>query len=118
MCRDRIRLDAPAEHIEKRLALLGQALLEPLGTVAGAACPGLTPILVSATAAIMGILYPGEIEILLPVRPLFQQRTRAITHFDPAAGLILKQSRVLHVAKVLAFGDRPSPQGASLNRFQ
>jgi len=67
----RICLHFLAKHIEKRFTRLGQALLESFGTVARDACPGLASIFIAATAAIMGILYAGEIEILLPVGPLF-----------------------------------------------
>ncbi|PYU24996.1 MAG: hypothetical protein DMG30_06915 [Acidobacteria bacterium] len=68
----RIRLDFPAEHMEKALAGLGQPLLEPLGTIAGTAGPRFTPIFIPAAATIVGVLYAGEVEIFLPVGPLFQ----------------------------------------------
>ena len=69
-CR-RIRLEFPAEHIEKALAGLGQTLLEPLSTIAGTAGPGFTPIFIPAAATIVGVLYAGEGEIFLPVGSLF-----------------------------------------------
>jgi len=53
----------------------------------------------------MGVLNLGEIEVLLPIRTLFLQRSRAVADLDPARGSIGKEARVLHVAKIFAFSD-------------
>ncbi len=116
--RRRLFLDLPAEHIEKRLAGLCQALLEPLRTVTGAASPRLSPIFIAAPAAIMGVLDAAEVEIFFPVRSLFKQRARTITDLNPASRLILTQPCIFHVAKVLAPGNRASPQGMPVDCFQ
>ena len=57
----------------------------------------------------MSILHFDEVEIFLPVRPLFKKRRRAITDFDPAHSLIRTKSCISHITEILAFGDGTRP---------
>ncbi len=107
-----------AERIEKRFASLREPLLESLRAIARAASPGLCPIFIPATAPVMGILYLRQIEILFPVRPLFEQRAWTVTDFNPAGGLIFAEPRVIHIAEVLASRNRSSAQGPLFDGLQ
>jgi hypothetical protein len=107
-----------AERIEKRFARLGEPLLEPLRAIARAASPGLCPIFIPATAPVVGILYLRQIEILFPVRPLFEQRARTVTDFNPAGGLIFAEPRVIHIAEVFASRNRSSAQTSLFDGLQ
>ncbi len=53
----------------------------------------------------MRILYPHQIEVLLPIRTFFLQWRRTIANLDPPRRLIRAKSRVVHVPQVLAFRD-------------
>jgi hypothetical protein len=106
------------EPIEKRFAILREPLLELLCAIARAACPRLGPIFISATAPVMGILYPRQIEVFFPVRALFQQRAWTITDLNPAGGLIFTEPRVVHIAEILASRNRSSAQGLFFNCLQ
>src|SRR5260370_15084839 len=65
----------------------------------------------------MSVLHLHQLEILLPVRTLFQERRGAVTNFDPAHRLVGTNPRLVHVAKIFALGDRALAQRAALNRF-
>jgi hypothetical protein len=107
-----------AERIEKRFATLRKALLEPLCAIAGAASPGLCPILIPAAAPVVGILYLRQIEILFPVGPLFEQRARTVTDFNPSGGLIFAEPRVIHIAEVLVSRNRSPAEGSPFDCLQ
>jgi predicted N-acetyltransferase YhbS len=51
------------------------------------------------------ILNSRQLEILFPVRPLFLQRRRTVTDFDPSRKTIGTSPRVAHVAQIFAPGD-------------
>src|SRR5215831_1602912 len=99
-------LFARAQTGQKRLARALQPLVQPCRAIAPVTCPGLASILVAALAPIMRILHPRELEVLVPVGPLFEKRRRAVTHLHPAGSLIREEPRILHVAQILAFGYR------------
>src|SRR5262249_42532588 len=54
----------------------------------------------------MRILHARELEVLVPVGPLFEKRRRAVTDLHPAGSLIREGPRILHVPQMLAFGYR------------
>jgi hypothetical protein len=92
-------------------------VLQPGGTVAFAASPGLAAIFVAAVAAGVGVLHFHQVEKLLPVGALLRERRRAIADLDPAGGAVVEQPGLAHVAKVFAAGDRAGAQSAAIDRF-
>src|SRR5712692_6645985 len=61
---------------------------------------------------------PGSTRVLLPIRPLFQQRGRAIAHLHPAGRLILAKPGLHHVSDVLALCNRAFAQSSALDCLQ
>jgi len=106
------------QRLQERLPCRFQFLLQPRRAVAIAACPGFSAILVPALPPVVRILHFGEIKVLFPVRPLFEQRSWAIAHLNPAGGFVCAQSGLFHVAQVLTLGDRSPPESLVLNCFQ
>jgi hypothetical protein len=60
----------------------------------------------------------GQLEVLLPVGPLFLERSGTVTNLDPARRLIRAVSRVMHVAEVLTLRHRTFTQSSGLNGFE
>jgi len=112
------RPDLVAKEIQERFTAFRQPLLEPLGTIAGAAGPNLRAIFISTAAAIMRVLHAREIEILFPIGTLLEQRAGTITHLNPARRAILADPGVLHIAQIFAFGHRSAAKRATLDRSQ
>ena len=106
------------ERSEKRCAGRFQLLLKARGAIAIAASPGLTAVFVTALAAVVRILHFRKIEILLPIRPFFQERSRAVTHFHPADSLIRAEPRLVHIAEIFAFSNRTLAERFILNGLE
>ena len=66
----------------------------------------------------VGVLDLHQVEELFPIRPLFFQRHVAVTDLDPARRAVVEQPGVLHVAQVLALGDRAGAERAALDRLE
>jgi hypothetical protein len=45
-----------------------------------------------------------ELKVFFPVRALFLQRRGTVTDFHPAHRFVVSNSRILHIAQVLALG--------------
>src|SRR5579864_2399619 len=95
-----------------------QFLLQTRRAVAVAACTRLSPILIAAVAAVVGILHSSQVEVLFPVGLLFLQGRRTITDFYPARGLVRAEPCILHISKILAFGDRSAAQRLLLDGLE
>ncbi|PYX27231.1 MAG: hypothetical protein DMG77_19520 [Acidobacteria bacterium] len=92
-----------------------QLLLQACGAVTVAADPRFCAIFVAAFPAIVSVLNFREIEVPFPIRPLFLQRSGAVTDFHPADGLVSAQAGLLHVAQIFTFGNRALAEGSVLN---
>ena len=60
----------------------------------------------------MRVLHLDEIEIFLPVRPLFLERRRAVAHLDPLDRAVAQAARAFHVAQIFAAGNRTGAERA------
>ena len=83
-----------------------------------AARPRLLARLVAALPSRMGVLHALQLEVLLPVRPLFVQRLGAEADLDPARGAVVAQPGVGHVAEVFAAGDRAGAERPGVDRVE
>ena len=92
--------------------------LQTLGAIAGLAGPGLRSVLVPALLAVVRVLHLDQIEVLLPIGPLFLEGSWTIAHLNPAGRAVLAQPSVLHVSEVLASGYRTFAQGSAFNRLE
>ena len=100
-----------AEIGEKGSSPGGETRFQPRRAIAVAARPGLLSAQVTATAARVRILNFLEVEVLLPVLALLEQRRRAEAHLDPLHPPIVERARAVHVAQVLVTGNRAGPEG-------
>src|SRR6266852_2493950 len=106
------------QRFQKRLAQRPQLVLQPFGAITVLADPRLRTVVVPALSSIMRVLYAGELEILLPIGPLFAQGRRAVAHLHPAGRLVGAQPGVPHVSEVFAAGHGASAQNSALDGFQ
>ena len=83
--------------------------------VAVVAGPGLGAVLVAAFAPVVGVLHAGEIEIFFPVGSFFLKRRRTVTNFNPSCRLVFAQTRLVHIAKIFALGNRTLAQGSAFD---
>ena len=107
-----------AKRLEKRLSRCLQFPFQTLRAITIAASPRLRTALVPAFPAIMCVLHSRQLEIPLPIGALFLQWCRAIANLHPADRIVLAQPGLLHVAQILALGDRALTQGSVLDCFQ
>ena len=107
-----------SDLLDKRLAESGELALQALGAIAVLAGPGFGAVVVATVAAVMRVLHFDEIEVLLPIRPLFKEGRRAVADFDPAGGAVGAKAGVLHISKVFAAGDGASAEGAVFDRLE
>src|SRR5215831_4093979 len=63
----------------------------------------------------MRVLDLRQVEVFLPVRPLFLQGRRTVTDLDPTGRLVRAEPRVPHVPEVLALGDRTFAESSGLD---
>lgn len=73
--------------------------------------------MVATFSAVVGVLHANQVEILLPIGPLFLQGRGAIADLDPASGLVRAKTGVVHIAQVFALGDGAPAKRLVLNRF-
>ncbi len=66
----------------------------------------------------MRVLHLDQLEVLLPIGPLFLQGSRTIANLNPAGGAVLAKPGFLHVAQVLAAGYRTFAQCSAFNRLK
>src|SRR5687768_14625855 len=90
-------------------------LLQLRSAIALAARPRLLAILIPAFGAVMRILHLHQLEILLPIRPLFLQRRGTETDFHPADAAVAADAGVGHVAEVFIARHRAAPKGLVLD---
>ena len=90
-----------------------QHTFEPGRAVAGRAGPRLFAGFVPALGAGVGVLHAEEVEVLLPVGPLFLERCLAEARLDPLHAPVGQLARLGHVAEILAAGHRSAPQRAA-----
>ena len=83
--------------LQERMALPGQFLLERACAITLAASPRLRTVKIAAALAGMGILNAHQLEVFLPVGPLFLQWRRTETDLHPTDCPILAQPSVDHV---------------------
>jgi hypothetical protein len=80
-----------------------------------AARPRLAAIEIVALAPVMCVLHFVQLEELLPIRPFFFERRRAITNLNPSNFRPNQLPRLAHVPEILSFGNGPLAQGPAFN---
>jgi hypothetical protein len=78
-----------AETLEKWLAPRFKPLLQAGGAVAVDAGPRLRAIVIAAAAPVVGVLNSGQLKVLFPVRPLFEQGCGTEANLNPAGCAIV-----------------------------
>jgi RNA polymerase sigma factor (sigma-70 family) len=106
------------ECCEERFAGNRQFLLESFRAITIAAGPGLGSVFMPAIAPRMGILHAQQIKVLLPIRTLLLERSRAETGLHPVRRPVCIHAGVSHVMLVLVTGDRAQAECAVLDRLQ
>jgi len=114
----KLRMIMFTKNAQKRFACLGETLFQLFRAVAIDAGPGLLAVPVAAGAAVVGILNLHQLEVFLPVWPLFLKRRAAETRLHPAGGPVGAGARRRHVAEIFVSGDRTLPKGAVGNGVQ
>src|SRR5262249_30638908 len=59
-----------------------------------------------------------QLEVLFPIRPLFEQWSRTVANLNPMRSLIVEEPRIPHIAKVFPFCDGSLAQCSVLDSFQ
>jgi len=110
-------MDRSVTHRRPLLIAAGHHARQAHTASAIAAGPGLAVVCVAAVLPSVGILHLHQIEELLPIGALFGERCGAVADFDPAGRAIAVEAGVLHVAQILAAGDRPGPERTAIDGF-
>ena len=113
-----IRPFLTAKRVQERCSCRFQLLLQPRRAIAAAARPRLASVLIAAFAPVVRILHFREIEVFLPVRPLFLQWCGAVTDFHPTYRLVVAETSLTHIAQIFAFGDRALAERLLLDRLK
>lgn len=103
--------------LQKTPSPSAEPLLEPRGTVAMTAWPGLATIKVAALAPVMSVLHFDQVKKLLPIGSFLLERRRAIANLHPP-NLARQLSGIMHIARKFTFGNRSLPQRPADNGFE
>jgi len=79
-------------------------LFQAFGAIAVLAGPGFGAVVVTAFAAVVGVLDAGQVEVAFPIGAFFFEGHGAVADFHPAGGLVGAEAGFAHVAEVLASG--------------
>jgi len=104
-----------SKRFEKRRAQSFEFSLETFGAVALAASPGFGAVEVAAAVTVVRVLHVSQLEVLLPIGSLFEQRTGTVTNLNPAGRAVIAKPGFLHVAQVFAFRNRTFTKRLILN---
>src|SRR5262249_25717305 len=74
--------------------------------------PRLGAVQVTTAVPAVRVLDAHQLEVFLPVRPLFLQRLSAEADLDPADAAVVAQPGLLHVPHVFVAGHGPLARGA------
>src|SRR5579862_642503 len=86
------------ELLQERIAESRQLPFQTLGAIAVLAGPRLRSVLIATLPAIVRILDLDQLEVLLPIGPLFLQRTRTVANLNPTGRAVWTEPGLLHVA--------------------
>jgi len=100
---------------EKGFAFGAKLFFEAPGAIAIATGPWLGPIPIAAIAAGMSILDAKQLEIFLPILPLFGERRGAKTGLNPMRDAVLGDARLAHVVKIFVARDGALAERAGVN---
>jgi len=100
-----LRLRFLLQVFEKAYSGDSEFPLQAFGAVAVFASPRFRAVIIPTLSTVVGVLNLSEREESLPIGTLFLKRSGAIAYFDPAGGLVLAETCVPHIAKILTLGD-------------
>ncbi len=101
--------------LQKCLPALRQVFLQSFRAITVRAGPWLCPIQVAAVLAVVGLFDTDQLEIFLPIRPLFLQRRGAETGFDPMRCAIFADPRMLKIVNIFVARNGSASQRAVLD---
>src|SRR5688572_31708651 len=105
------------QGFQERAAPALHSRLEPRRAVAVAAGPGLAAVEVAALRTRVGVLHAKHVEVLLPVGALLFDRRGTEADLDPLHATVVVLPGELHVAQVLALGDRAPTESLGVDRL-